>query len=227
MKGLTYCWFVSCKGYFIAAVIALIAGVALILGVLPNLDFLDASLRNLLVFILGMMAMAIPAESLGRHLERYIKTSFADYMLSAMDKRSFVNSLVLREVICFGFSLVAGYAVLFSFIISEDIPVTAELMMLAPFFALMANGIDLIAMPLTVKLKSAEKAGLIVGAIAGVLIMYYAITVNVIRDGGFEEILVTMDFGIPVMLIVMGIMLAACVIAYLITLKLVKRGDVC
>ena len=82
-------------------------------------------------------------------------------------------------------------------------------------------------MPLTIHYKNAEKAGLIVGVFFGILMIFFTAYINSTTDGGFSEILVTMNFSTVPMLILTGIVLAACVIASLITLKMVKRGDVC
>lgn len=227
MKGLTYCWFVSNKSYFIVAAVVFAATLGFIFGILPMLDFLDAELRNLLVFIFCAAVMTIPAESLAKNLERYLKNGFADYLLSSMNKKTFVNSLIVRELICFGYSLVSGYIILLSFVYVTKTPMTAELIMLIFFGAVFMNGIDLICMPLTIRYKNAEKAGLILGFFVGILVMIFMVYVNVINDGGFSEMLITMDFRIAPMLILTGIVLAACVIAHLITLRMVKRGDVC
>lgn len=144
-----------------------------------------------------------------------------------MDKRSFVNSLVLRELICFGFSLAGGYTIIISYLLSLNLYLTAESMTLVLFLAVLMNGIDLICTPLVIKLKNTEKAGLIVGLFVGLLMMCFMIYVNVTKDGGFTELLLKMDFSIKGMFIMMGITLALCAASYLITLKTVKRGDVC
>lgn len=227
MKGLTYCWFVSSKSYFAVAAIVLTVTLGIIFGVMPHLDAVPIEIRHLVVFILAFAVMAIPAESLGKNLESYLKTGFADYLLSAMNKKSFVNALVLREVICIGFSLIGGYTVIISYLFSINFYLTAEVAVLVAFMAVLMSSIDFICTPLIIKMKSAEKAGLTAGLFVGLLIMIFMICVNVTKEGGFEELLVTMDFNIKGMLAAAGTALAACVAAYLITLGMVKRGDVC
>lgn len=228
MKGLTYCWFASNKSYFIVTAIVFAAVLGFIFGILPLADFLDADLRNMVIFVFGMAVMTIPAESLSKNLERYLKTNFADYLLTSMDKIAFVNSLLVRELICLGFSLISGYAVFLSFAYVTETPITAEFILLVLFLAMFVNGVDLICMPLTIHFKNAEKAGLILGAFIGFLMVVFMAYLNVTsNEDVFSEMLINMDFSIAGMLIITGINLAACVIAYFITVRIVKRGDVC
>lgn len=229
MKGLTYCWLISNKSYFIAAGIVLAVTLGFIYGIIPMADFIEADIINLVVFVFCAAVMAIPAESLAKNLERYLKSRFADYLLTSMDKKTFVNSLIIRELICFGYSVVTGYIIILSFAYVTKAPITAELIMLVPFLAVLMNGIDLICMPLTIHYKNAEKAGLIMGFFAGILMMVFMVYINVtkLNDGGFSEMLITMDFKILPMLAIMGIVLAVCVITNHITLRMVKRGDIC
>ena len=227
MKGLTYCWLISNKSYFIAAAVVFTATLSFIYGIIPMADFLEADILNLVVFVFCAVVMAIPAESLSKNLERYLKSRFADYLLTSMDKKSFVNSLIVRELICLGYSAVTGYITMLSFAYVTKAPITSELIMLILFLAVLVNGVDLICMPLTIHYKNAEKARLIVGVFFGILMIFFTAYINSTTDGGFSEILVTMNFSTVPMLILTGIVLAACVIASLITLKMVKRGDVC
>lgn len=228
MKGLTYCWFVSNKSYFAVAAIVLAVTLAVVLGVMPALDFIDISLKNLITAVLGLAIMAIPAESLGKDAERCIKSRFTDYSLSAMSRTSFINSLLIRNLICLGLSVISGFIVLISFVLSTKTPLTAELIMIVPCGALMMCGIDFLCTPLTIKLKSADKAGLALGAGLGVLMMIFVITYNtILGNEDFKDMLATLDFSLAAELVFMGVFAAVYLIGYILTAITVKRGDVC
>lgn len=229
MKGLLYSWLYNKKGYFIGGVIVFAVVCAAMLIILTLIDFENINSEmsygvNLLVFILGAAVMSVFGESLDKDLEHMLNSRFADYVLTAgMTKRDFVNALLARNLICAGISLVTGSVIMCLYLILTKQPVTAEILVIVPCLAVSVHSIDFILTPLVIKFKNAEKAGLIVGFVLGIAVFYFMVFKSVLE----EEVLFNIMFKASTLLIIAGVLAIAYIPSYFITLRSVKRGDLC
>lgn len=226
MKGLLYSWFISGKNYWITTLVVFAVLLTAIFAAIPHLGFLDELLPFFAV-ISGIVLMIIPCESLCNELEASIKTRFADYALAAISKKTYVNMLLVRNLICMGISVVLGYILFFSYISVTNTELSSELILLVPCFALLTYATDFICIPLVIKMKNAEKAGLIVGFFYGVLVLFFMLHENVVNYGNDVEITVFIKFVLMKEGILIGAAVLCYAIAYAAALKIVKRGDVC
>lgn len=226
MKGLLYSWFITKKNYWITTLVVFAVLLTAIFAAIPHLGFLDELLPFFAV-ISGIVLMIIPSESLCNELEDSIKTRFADYALAAMSKKNYVNMLLARNLICMGISVVLGYILFFSYVSVTNTELSFELILLVPCFALLTYATDFICIPLVIKMKNAEKAGLIVGFFYGVFVLFFMLHENIFNNGSDAEITALIKFVLMKEGVLMGVTVLCYAIAYAAALKIVKRGDVC
>lgn len=226
MNGLLYSWFITKKTYWITTLVVFAVLLTAIFAAVPHLGFLGELLPFFAV-ISGIVVMIIPSESLCNELEASIKTRFADYALAAMSKKTYVNMLLARNLICMGISVVLGYIIFFSYISVTSTELLPELILLVPCLALLTYATDFICIPLVIKMKNAEKAGLIVGFFYGVLVLFFMLRENILSDGSAVETTVFIKFDLLTEGVLMGAAVLCYAIAYTAALKIVKRGDVC
>lgn len=226
MNGLLYSWFITKKTYWITTLVVFAVLLTAIFAAVPHLGFLGELLPFFAV-ISGIVVMIIPSESLCNELEASIKTRFADYALAAMSKKTYVNMLLARNLICMGISVVLGYIIFFSYISVTNTELSFELVLLVPCLALLTYATDFICIPLVIKMKNAEKAGLIVGFFYGVLVLFFMLRENILSDGSAVETTVFIKFDLLTEGVLMGAVVLCYAIAYTAALKIVKRGDVC
>lgn len=226
MKGLLYSWFITKKSYWIATLVVFAVLLTAIFAAVPHLGFLDELLPFFAV-ISGIVLIIIPCESLCNELEASIRTRFADYALAAMSKKTYVNVLLVRNLICMGISVVLGYIIFFSYIYVTSTELLPELILLVPCLALLTYATDFICIPLAIKMKNAEKAGLIVGFFYGVLVLLFMLHVNFFADESAVETTVFIKFDLLTEGVLMGAAVLCDAAAYAAALKIVKRGDVC
>lgn len=226
MNGLLYSWFITKKTYWITTLVVFAVLLTAIFAAVPHLGFLGELLPFFAV-ISGIVVMIIPSESLCNELEASIKTRFADYALAAMSKKTYVNMLLARNLICMGISVVLGYIIFFSYISVTNTELSFELVLLVSCLALLTYATDFICIPLVIKMKNAEKAGLIVGFFYGVLVLFFMLRENILSDGSAVETTVFIKFDLLTEGVLMGAVVLCYAIAYTAALKIVKRGDVC
>lgn len=226
MKGLLYSWFIFGKKYWITALAVFAVLLTAIFAAIPHLGFLD-ELLPFFAIISGIVLIIIPCESLGNELEASIKTRFADYALAAISKKTYVNMLLARNLICMGISVVMGYIIFFSYISVTGTELLPELILLVPCLALLTYATDFICIPLAIKMKNAEKAGLIVGFFYGVFTLYFLLHVNFFSDGSAVETAAFIKFDLQTEGVLMSAAVLCYAISYAAALKIVKRGDVC
>lgn len=229
MKGLIFSWLYNKKWYFISGIIVFVAVCAAMLILLPLIDIENISPELLYavkmgVFILGAVVMLFFGESLDKDFEHMLKSRFADYALTAgMTKMGFVNAMLIRNLICMGISLVTGSTIMCLYLALTKQPFTAEMLILVPCVAVTAHSVDFIVTPLVVKFKNAEKAGLIVGLVMGVIVFNFMVVKSILG----EDVLFEIMFRASTLLIIAAAFAVAYIPAYIITLRMVKRGDLC
>lgn len=230
MKGILYGNFLLNKKWFIAAGITAVLGTAFcafFVSLVPDNEGVVA----MLFLGLQMVVFAVMLEWLGRNLEANIKCRFTDITLAGgISKNMFVMSELLKNVITAGIGLAVCILMQLVMSVFDKSFFTLETVKLMALMTLFASAIEWTVNPLTINLKSAEKAGLVVGLVLGFgVVMPVMVICNVISGAG--ETFVSGFFkllnGGWLPLIVVGISAAAYVIFYFVLLARVKKGDVC
>lgn len=240
MRGLLYESFLLNRKWFLVAGIVAVLGtfVCVILFSGSNPDLME--LANMIFIVSEMLASVVCAEWLDRNLEKDLKCRFVDVTLAAgISKNMFVLSELVKNLltIMIGFVMcLAMNGIVFAAdkIIGSEVPFwDVFYIKFALVFALFVGIIDFVAFPLIINIKSAEKAGLIIGLVFGFgIIMPLMLLFNYFNgDLGESNIVLTkiyefMDapYFLPAVLGVAALIYA---LFYVITLKRVKRGDVC
>lgn len=233
MKGYISLWFYNYKKLFIGCGIAYLI-LIILLPIVSNIGFNSDDNKEFylgILVILAGVAAIIPGESLGKFLEKNLSLKFADYLLGcAKTPAVFVLSYALVAFICFAVvtALCAVY-VGAAYLVTGGI-IDAGALKLLLTIMLLAYSMNYCAFPLILKTKSEEKAGLIIGIVIGVLITPVCIAAS---DGNreFIEPFLNMlkDFynSATFFPIFAGVLILICVLCSLISLKIIKRGDVC
>lgn len=240
MRGLLYEGFLLNRKWFLVAGIVAVLGtfvcVLLISGSNPSL----MGIANILFIVSEILTSVLCAEWLDRHLEKDLKCRFVDVTLAAgISKNMFVLSELVKNLITIAIGFVMCLAmngIIFAAdkIIGSEIPFwNVFYIKLALVFALFVGIIDFVAFPLVISLKSAEKAGLIIGLFFGFGIIFpLMLLFNYLNgDLGESNIVLTKIYEFldaPYFLpVVFGVAVLIYAIFYVITLNRVKRGDVC
>ena len=229
MKGLLYESILLNRRWFLASGIIAALCTATFSLLLPNADS-DHEIVNtlgMMYIFIALMVMVFCSEWTSRHLENNIKCRFADITLAAgITKNTFVLAEFLKIVI----SVTAGFAMCMAMtgiinIFESGFFNSGKVKLLS---ALAVFGIltEWAIIPLVIKFKSSEKAGLVLGLV-GLGIM---LPLVLIFGRDMEEIpaklmtLFSKKWLFPAFL---GACAALYAVVYAITLRMVKRGDVC
>lgn len=225
MKGLFYCTAKMNRGYFIAAFITLICSAVLGSVVLYNVNEAradDYGFGFLCVTFLPFLPMVILCEFLARDVEHNIKCGFFKYTLSSISRGRYTLSLLLTNLFVNVLGLAVGYLLLFIFrLFGGEANVLPFYFILLPMFALLAGAVEWICMPVTIKLKSAEKAGLIVGIVLGFGTVLPVTIALKSSDFVFD---ITKIATVPALMIMLGAAAAVYALIYAIIMRMLKRG---
>ncbi len=227
MKGLLYASVVLNKGWFYGAGAAALLGtvVGVILQTLSQNGATGFSAESILM-LLPLIPALILSEFLGRDLERSIKCRFTDYAMAAVSKSAVVLAELAKNLLCAVISIIIASAMLLCFKLAGANISLGDFVGMWEFM-LFVYAIEWTIIPLTVDLKSAEHAGLLVGIILGFGIAFPAVLIDNIISGGEDFLGVIMKlFEIPDW-ILLSVTAAIYVLFYVILLRRLKRGDVC
>lgn len=229
MKGMIYLSLIMNKAYIIAAAIVFAVSAALnvILVILAGNNLIIEALLPGVIVIVPIVGIVVLFEGLGRNAEKYMKCRFFNVMLSGMTPLRYATVNLVEHLIYLaaGFVFIfitLGISALTGFVINEfHIKSFVDMTVL---FSL----VDKIVMTLTLKIGSAEKAGLIVGLIVGFGLVLPIMLLN----DTFSEAGIVIDFHefITNNLVFFCFLGAAAIIYaldYYIEYRIVKRGDVC
>lgn len=233
MKGILYGNFLLNRKWFIWAGAAAVLGTAgciallLVLGKDPE----NMSLVGSTFMLVQLVALALCEEWLGRNLENNIKCRFTDYTLAGgISKNTFVLSELLTNVITMTIGLVMCLAMLGIMSVLDSSFRDMSLVKGMIVVALIMGAFDWAMLPLVIKFKSAEKAGITVGLIVGFGGVLPVITaIRICNNGEFpiREILMYVLGNKLVFPVSIGVCVALYAIFYAVNLHRVKRGDVC
>ncbi len=224
MKGLFYSTVRSNRGYFIAAFVAFLcsiaAGSVILTIVKQNDDSMGIAFFS--VLLLPLLPFLILSEFFGRDLERNIKSGFLNYTLSSIPRGSFVLSQLLTNIIFSALGLVMGFGMLGIFrAVGGEEWVGSYYFRILIMAVIAASIVEWLCIPVALKLKSAEKAGLAVGVVLGFgLVLPLAAVYNSVMTEFDVNILISTE----AMLIEAGAALAVYAVVYLICMRILKGG---
>ncbi len=225
MKGLFYSTVKSNRGYFIAAFVAFLCSIAagsVILTIVKQTGSDKYGIAFFSVFLLPLLPILILSEFFGRDLERNIKSGFLNYTLSSIPRGSFVLSQLLTNIIFSALGLVMGFGMLGIFrAVGGEEWVGYYYFRILIMAVIAVSIVEWLCIPVALKLKSAEKAGLAVGVVLGFgLVMPLAAVYNSVMTEFDVNILISTE----AMLIEAGVALAVYAVVYLICMRILKGG---
>lgn len=237
MKGMLYESFLLNRKWFLAAgIVAVIGTVATIILLALGL----ADFANIVLIFGEAITLGVVCEWVDRHLENNLKCRFVDVELAAgISKNMFVMFELMKNLItiALGFVMcIAMNGIIFAAekIIGLETPFgDAFYIKLAVVVALFMGITNFISVPLTINLKSAEKAGMLIGLLFGFGIVMPLSMVYFSSNPDPDERIPVLEmiykfFDEPYFFpVVIGAAAVIYAIFYVITLKRVKRGDVC
>lgn len=233
MKGILYGNFLLNRKWFLWAGITAALGTAACAVLLLVLDKEPENMSlvgNIFIFS-QIMVMAICEEWLARNLERNIKCRFTDYTLAGgISKNTFVLSELVKNVITMGIAFAMCLAMLGVMCLLDgsfrDMGFVEFLVIVAVFI----GAVDWVLLPLVINLKSAEKAGIVVGLILGFGVVLPITIAIKMYDNAFSSMqefimnVISNKWFFPASI---GVCAAIYAIFYPVILHRVKRGDVC
>lgn len=229
MKGILHSFFIKKYSYFTGALIYCAAACALgiLTMLLPHKIMLNDGIRTLSI-IIPLILLVIPEEAVLRDLESDIKSRYADYVLTAVTRDTFARGMLIKNLICMAAGLVLAMivAMVYHFIGIAD----SAIFVLLPAMAAISGAVEWTCTPLTVRMKSAEKAGMTVGLIIGfVIVLPLMIAVNVFADEDSTLYMSIINWLTGAQVLIPTFIISAAVYAgfYFILLKRLERGNVC
>lgn len=233
MKGLLYGNFLLNRKWFLWAGIAALfgtAGCAVLYLVLDNSSENMQIIGNLMLFV-DIVALALCEEWLARNLENNIKCRFTDITLAGgITHNTFVLSELINTVISMAIGIVMCIASRGVMCIFDSSFWSRDQLLLILGFGAFVGAFDFAMIPLVIKLRSAEKAGMTIGLIMGFGVVMPLVLVLKFKYDTSEAIFaaifkfISQRWFFPA---VMGLCALVYAVFYFIILKRVKRGDVC
>lgn len=221
MKGLLYGNFLLNKKWFIAAGVVMVIGTALT-AVMCNIDP-DGGFGEFGLVITEIVVITICVEWLARNLESNLKSRFADQALSGgISKAQFVTSELLKNLISIGISFVMCVVTQLVLSVFDRGLFSLEHVRNVALFALFIGSFEWLCMPIVINLKSAEKAGLVVGLVLGFgIVMPGMALFNILK---FDLRVIDEPW---LGWVIVGVCAVIYALFYYVLLRRVKRGDVC
>lgn len=189
-----------------------------------------------MAYLLIAILCLIPGETLGKYAEANIKLKFTDYLLSCNKTPGhLIISEAVNYLICFAaVVLMSAIYTVYSYFVTGGV-IDAAAFKLSITLMLLAYTVNWIGLPLIIKLKSEEKAGVTIGLTVGVIILPLSIAFgNSSTTSEGAEFLESLGSGLmnfynspwffPVYIAVLA---AICLLVYYISIRIIKRGDVC
>ncbi len=230
MRGLLYSSLLRNRGFIIGtAVYSVIAAVVGVVLIYLSRSYSDiAPVLTILVNILPLISIVLALEGVDRELENSLKTRFANYALSAVTPRQFIMTELLKNFCFSAYGTVMGMLMLAIFALADAsaFPDVGFLFRLYPMAGILSGLIQWVMMPLVIKFKNAEKAGMVVGLIIG---FGTVLPINLIQaktDGGFEIDIKSLITPVPTAVFLLAVVLIYALF-YVLLVRRVERGNIC
>lgn len=230
MRGLLYSSLLRNRGFIIGtAVYSVIAAVVGVVLIYLSRSYSDiAPVLTILVNILPLISIVLALEGVDRELENSLKTRFANYALSAVTPRNFIMTELLKNFCFSAYGTIMGMLMLAIFALADAsaFPDVGFLFRLYPMAGILSGLIQWVMMPLVIKFKNAEKAGMVVGLIIG---FGTVLPINLIQaktDGGFEIDIKSLITPVPTAVFLLAVVLIYALF-YVLLVRRVERGNIC
>ena len=230
MKGLLYTYTLLNKTYFIVAgAIFVVATAAAAILFSVNCDdpaiLMTFNTFTILFVLAGPMLMMEPVT---RDLEKNIKSRFLNYSLTGITRREFMlTQLVINVGSCLIGAVMALLHYLIINLVRPDIYSLKHLGIMA-LYIMLCGIMNWVMIPLTIKFKSSEKAGALFGFVIGFGVIMPIMCIFFNKEGNGEMIVDPFGFITPeLMLIALGVTVAAYIIGWFIISNRVRKGDLC
>ncbi len=224
MKGLLYNYILQSKAYLFGGLgmfIAAAAGYAVACCASPD----SAPVYSFFVMLMMVVAAAIIAEPLSRDMEKNVKSRFINYTLSGMLRRRFIMTELVKNLLTLAFGAALA-AVFFGVIYLVDSNIyTAKDIGTVMAMVLFVTAMQWFLLPITIKLKSAEKAGALFGAVIGIAVIL-PLTISIAVKPELLTTILNDNFD-AIMLIAAGAAVVLYIIGGIILKKTLERGDLC
>lgn len=230
MRGLLYSSLLRNRGFIIGtAVYSVIAAVVGVVLIYLSRSYSDiASVLMFLLPVFPLISVVLALEGVDRELENSLKTRFANYALSAVTPRQFIMTELLKNFCFSAYGIVMGMLMLafYELIDADVLPDTGLLFRLYPMVGILIGLVQWVMLPLVIKFKNAEKAGMVVGLIIG---FGTVLPINLIQaktDGGFRIDIKSLITPVPTAVFLLTIVLIYALF-YALLVRRVERGNIC
>ena len=230
MRGLLYSSLLRNRGFIIGtAVYSVIAAVVGVVLIYLSRSYSDiASVLMFLLPVFPLISVVLALEGVDRELENSLKTRFANYALSAVTPRQFIMTELLKNFCFSAYGIVIGMLMLafFALIDADVLPDTGLLFRLYPMVGILIGLVQWVMLPLVIKFKNAEKAGMVVGLIIG---FGTVLPINLIQaktDGGFRIDIKSLITPVPTAVFLLTVVLIYALF-YALLVRRVERGNIC
>lgn len=224
MKGLFYSMWRLNRGYFIGAAIAFLCSAVVGTAVLYTVGRYGGDtygFGSLCVYILPLVPIVIISEFFARDLEKHISSGFLNYTLSSITRKAFMLSQLITNITCTGLGLLLGLELLLIFRVVNPEYVPSECFGGLALLALFASVVEWVVFPVTLKMKSAEKAGLAVGAVFGFAVVLPLILL-LKSNSMYINLADLLNLQYVLLIIAASVVIYAVIFA--ICMRLLKRG---
>ena len=230
MRGLLYSSLLRNRGFIIGtAVYSVIAAVVGVVLIYLSRSYSDiASVLMFLLPVFPLISVVLALEGVDRELENSLKTRFANYALSAVTPRQFTMTELLKNFCFSAYGIVMGMLMLafYALIDADVLPDTGLLFRLYPMVGILIGLVQWVMLPLVIKFKNAEKAGMVVGLIIG---FGTVLPINLIQaktDGSFRIDIKSLITPVPTAVFLLTIVLIYALF-YALLVRRVERGNIC
>ena len=234
MKGLVYSYLVQNKRYWIgaAAVLVLVAAVGFILIKLADPTVPDddtAMLAAMFIMFMPLIAPMIALEPQMSGIEKDSKIRYLDYQLSGVTVKEFLLAELAKCLFTTLFGAVMLAVQHGVFLLADSTAVPYEVFVLHILVVVMTNVFNLVGIPLTLIMKSAEKAGLLLGLVLGAAVSVWTVVTLESGEVADSSIYALSDFcRDPVsILLTLGVCAVISALSCLAAYAVIKRGDLC
>ncbi len=229
MKGMLYSSLMHNRKFIIGSLICFGASTALVLiGSFFFREYLVIALvLSMLSKILPVVTLFIALEGLDREFESSIKNRFANYTLAAVTPGKFTAMELIKNLIMTVYG--TGLALLMAFIfrLADNALVPDDrIYILLVLMGVLAGIVQWVIMPLVIRFRSAEKAGMAAGLVVGFGIVLpvmlftenYAVDFSIFLEYAGAWKLIAGFFAVAVLIYLLF---------YLLLLGRLKRGNIC
>ena len=230
MRGLLYSSLLRNRGFIIGtAVYSVIAAVVGVVLIYLSRSYSDiASVLMFLLPVFPLISVVLALEGVDRELENSLKTRFANYALSAVTPRQFTMTELLKNFCFSAYGIVMGMLMLafYALIDADVLPDTGLLFRLYPMVGILIGLVQWVMLPLVIKFKNAEKAGMVVGLIIG---FGTVLPINLIQaktDGSFRIDIKSLITPVPTAVFLLTVVLIYALF-YALLVRRVERGNIC